>query len=194
MRVHDDKTIIRRAGVSKLNQYQDARDILTEDFFGMCGYCGKNGKRLHQKFHIDHFVPKKRDPDREKDYYNLVLACPKCNLSKANKWPTNDINKPNDGEVGFLDPATAEFDEHIKRNKDGYVMGKTPLGRVMCKLLNLDIRRSDLYWKISLLYRQQDELEHLHRMGKLTNLEKSFYIDSNILLKQYIDNAFEEGE
>lgn len=194
MRVHGDKSITRRMGIEELHHYQEARDILCQDFHYMCGYCGKNGRRMHQKFHIDHFVPKKRAPKRENDYYNLVYACPKCNLSKSDKWPTDDIEKPNDGITGFVDPATDEFDKHMIRNKQGYVVGITLLGQNMCRLLNLDIRRTDLYWKISRLYEQQDKLEYLYSQGKLDEREKNFYIETNMILKHYIDEAFEEGE
>lgn len=194
MRVHGDKTIERRRGITGLNHYSDARDILEEDFHFLCGYCGKNGKIMHQKFHIDHFVPKSLDSDRENDYYNLVLACPKCNLSKSDKWPTEDINVPNDGKTGFVDPATKQFDEHIERNSEGFVVGITPVGENMCSMLHLDIRRTDLYWKIDRIRKIEDQLEELFWDKKLSDNEKDFYIIINSLLKSYIDEAFDKGE
>lgn len=194
MRVHGDKTIERRKGITELNHYADAREILEEDFHFLCGYCGKNGKIMHQKFHIDHFVPKSLDPDRENDYYNLVLACPKCNLSKSNKWPTRDINVPNDGNIGFVDPATEQFEEHIERNSEGFVVGITNVGKNMCSMLHLDIRRTDLYWKIDRIRKMEDRLELLFSNGELEEKEKDFYIEINIMLKSYIDEAFDKGE
>lgn len=68
------------------------------------------------------------------------------------------------------------------------------MGKQMCKLLNLDIRRSDLYWKISRLYQQQERMEILQKQGKLSSEDKDFYIESNRFLKQYINDAFETGE
>lgn len=194
MRVHEDKVIRRRLGILNLEKYQDAKEILVEDFHGLCGYCGKGCGIMHQKFHIDHFVPKSLDKSRENDYYNLVLACPKCNLSKSNKWPTEDIDTANDGMVGFVDPATEEFDKHLARSEEGFVVGITTLGKNMCHSLNLDIRRSDLYWKISRIYQQQEKIETLFLQGKLAEQEKDFYIRSNIFLKTYIDEAFFKGE
>lgn len=194
MRVHGDKTIERRKGITGLNHYADAREILEEDFHFLCGYCGKNGKIMHQKFHIDHFVPKSLDSDREHDYYNLVLACPRCNLSKSNKWPTRDINVPNDGNIGFVDPATEQFDEHIERNSEGFVVGVTPVGKNMCSMLHLDIRRTDLYWKIDRIRKLEDRLELLFSNGELEDEEKDFYIEINMVLKSYIDEAFDKGE
>lgn len=194
MRVHGEKIIVRREGVTQLGHYRDARPQLEEDFHFLCGYCGKDGRVMHQKFHIDHFVPKSIDRERENDYYNLVLACPKCNLAKSDKWPTKDRCRPNDGTRGFVDPATSEFDDNVKRVKSGYVVGKTDVGRNMCEMLHLDIRRTDLYWKISQLKEQQEKLEELYGKNKLTEKEKNFYIELNILLKKYIDDAFDKGE
>lgn len=194
MRVHGDKTIARRKGIIGLNHYKDAREVLEEDFHFLCGYCGKNGKIMHQKFHIDHFVPKSLDPDRKNDYYNLVLACPKCNLSKSNKWPTEDKDVPNDGSIGFVDPATEQFDEHIKRNSEGFVVGVTSVGKNMCSMLHLDIRRTDLYWKIDRIRKLEDRLEQLFSNGELEDEEKDFYIEINMVLKSYIDEAFDKGE
>lgn len=145
MRVHGDKVIRRRKGISELKKYQDGREQLEQDFHYLCGYCGKDGSVLHQKFHLDHFVPKSLDKSREKDYYNLVLVCPRCNLYKSDQWPTGDVAQPHNGKEGFVDPANPEFDEHMERNEKGYVVGKTCVGNSMCHMLHLDIRRTDLY-------------------------------------------------
>jgi uncharacterized protein (TIGR02646 family) len=192
LRGHGDKTITRRPNVGALNDYKDARKFLTEDFGYMCGYCGKNAYIMHEHFHIDHFVPKKLDPDRINDYYNLVLACPKCNLTKSDKWPTKDKDCPHDERIGFVDPATPEYDEHLERNEDGYIVGTTALGKQICNNLNFDARRTDLFWKIKKLYAVQDELENVRE--KLTKEELQYYMDTNKLLKKYIDEAFEMRE
>lgn len=194
LRVHGDKVIKRRGGVKGLKHYSDAKSILEQDFHFLCGYCGKDGKLMHQKFHIDHFVPKSLDAVKENDYYNLVLACPKCNLAKSNKCPTNDPKISNDGKVGFIDPATEEFDDNMGRNEQGYVIGKTAVGESMCQMLHLDIRRTDIYWKISQLREVQEQLEKIYMEDRLSDNEKNFYIEINMLMKKYIDDAFEQGE
>lgn len=194
MRVHGDKIIRRRKGILELKKYQDGRELLEQDFYYLCGYCGKDGNVLHQKFHLDHFVPKSLDKNRENDYYNLVLACPRCNLSKADKWPTGDIMQPHNEKDGFVDPAVPEFDEHLERNEKGYVVGKTPVGNSMCNMLHLDIRRTDIYWKAAQLKRQLKELEKLFQEGKLTERQKDIYIETNMIFNEYIDQAFTKGE
>lgn len=194
MRVHGDKIIERRKNVTGLKHYSDARGILEEDFHSLCGYCGKNGRVMHEKFHTDHFVPKTLDPARINDYYNLVWACPQCNLSKSDKWPTKDKGISNDGTKGFVDPADKQFDEHVKRNEEGYVVGITPVGKSICSMLHLDVRRTDLYWKIDRLRNMEDQLERLFIEGRLGIEESHFYIRINMLLKSYIDEAFDKGE
>lgn len=193
MRIHGDKIIRRRSGVSGLNDYRDAKPYLKEDFANMCGYCGKNSDIMNEKFHIDHFVPKSLDGEREKDYYNLVLACPKCNLTKSNKWPTKDKNITNDGKIGFVDPASKEYDEHVERDEQGFIKGITSLGNNICRNLNFDVRRTDLYWKIQQLYQIQAEMEKIGA-ANLDEDELRFYMKSNIFLKRYIKEAFEKGE
>lgn len=194
MRVHGEKKLHRREGVEQLRYYKDARSILEEDFHFLCGYCGKDGKVMHEKFHIDHFVPQSLDENRKNDYYNLVLACPRCNLSKSDKWPTRDKNKPCNEKEGFVDPASVAYDKHMQRNEEGFVVGVTSVGNSMCNMLHLDIRRTDLYWQIGRLRDILIELEKLYEEGKLTELEKDFYIETNRLLNQYIDEAFIKGE
>lgn len=194
MRVHGDKVIRRREDVSELEHYRDGREWLEQDFYNLCGYCGKDGSVMHQKFHLDHFVPKSMDKDREKDYYNLVLACSRCNLSKSDKWPTGDVARSHNGDVGFGDPATPEFDEHLERNEKGYVVGKTPVGNSMCEMLHLDIRRTDLYWNAAQLRIQLKKLEKLFLEGRLTEQQKDIYIETNMIFNEYIDRAFIKGE
>ena len=192
MRVHGDKTIRRRVSLVQLDNYKDAKSLLLEDFHNMCGYCGKNSVIMKEKFHIDHFIPKSFAPEKKEDYNNLVLACPKCNLTKSNKWPTGDKAVANNGEIGFVDPATDAYDYHMERDEHGYIKGITPLGRNICKSLNFDVRRTDLYWKIQTLYKVQEELEAISL--QLDEDELRYYMECNIFLKKYIEEAFEKGE
>lgn len=194
MRVHGDKIIRRRPGIVQLDRYEDAKPLLQEDFCGICGYCGKDSQKMFQRFQIDHFVPKSRAPKREKDYYNLVLACAKCNQIKSDKWPTQDIQLPHDEEKGFVDPATEEFDQHLERNEAGYIVGLTPLGKSICKQMHFDIRRTDLFWKVSQLYEQREKLERLFKQGVLREIEKDYYIRINIVIREYIEKSIAEGE
>lgn len=192
LRVHGEKVISRRPNIVGLRDYRDAKDLLLEDFGNMCGYCGKNSRIMHERFHIDHFVPQKIDEERKNDYYNLVLACPKCNLTKSDKWPSKDKNVAYNDTVGFVDPAGSEYDDHMERDEAGYIIGKTDLGKQICYNLNFNIRRTDLYWKIQKIYAIQDELEKVQK--HLEKDELLFYLKTNEFLKKYIDEAFLAGE
>ena len=60
------------------------RRILFEEFENeRCFYCGKKLSNDGQKVHVDHFVPRAFIKDDK--MWNLVLACPNCNLQKNDK-------------------------------------------------------------------------------------------------------------
>lgn len=67
---------------------------LAEDFNHRCAYCDDidrfNGE--YRAYHVEHFAPKDKFPKLKHDYSNLLYACPYCNGSKSNKWPSNDAN------------------------------------------------------------------------------------------------------
>ena len=63
------------------------RKILFEEFENdTCFYCGKKLSNDGQKVHVDHFVPRAFIKDDK--LWNLVLACPSCNLKKNDKLPS----------------------------------------------------------------------------------------------------------
>lgn len=60
------------------------RRILFEEFEQKsCFYCGRELSNDGQKVHVDHFVPRAFIKDDK--MWNLVLACPTCNLKKNDK-------------------------------------------------------------------------------------------------------------
>lgn len=56
---------------------------------GKCFYCKK---KVHDKYHVDHVVPLSKGGEDSLD--NLVIACPKCNLSKSNSLLEEWNNRP----------------------------------------------------------------------------------------------------
>ncbi len=64
------------------------RRILFEEFENeTCFYCGRKLSNDGQKVHVDHFVP--RTFIKDDKMWNLVLACPTCNLQKNDKLAEN---------------------------------------------------------------------------------------------------------
>lgn len=82
----------------------------------------------------------------------------------------------------------------MERNEEGFIVGITPVGKSMCQMLHLDIRRTDLFWQINKVREMLTKLEILFINDKLSELEKDFYIKMNMLLNQYIDESFIKGE
>ena len=156
-KVHDVK-IIRRTEYEKKSNYREYKDILVEDFHGLCGYCGKRREYLLDKYQIDHFAPKSKFKDIKNEYWNIVLACPNCNRLKSDKWIGDDFKIPNDGEKGFVDPATDEYCSHLERDENGNIVYKTDVGKYMYDVFKFNIRPTRLFWKLDKLIRLKNIL------------------------------------
>lgn len=193
MRVHGNTTIQRRSYDDEIAQ-QSARKMLEEDFGGLCGYCGKNGTGLRERFHVDHFVPQRLDTNRVRDYSNFVWSCPKCNLIKSDQWPTGDKAIPYRDGIGFIDPASPEFDQHLFRTAEGRIEGRTELGKQMCRLLNFHLRKTELFWKVDQLRQQIEEMRRKHADGTLSGDGYKYYVDVDIMLNKILDAMYIEKE
>lgn len=193
MRVHGEIKIMRRTYEKEIGQ-QSARKMLEQDFSGLCGYCGKNGVGLREHFHVDHFVPQALDASRIKDYSNFVWSCPKCNLIKSDQWPTKDRAVPYRENIGFIDPASEEFDLHLFRSEDGRIEAHTELGKQMCRLLNFHLRKTELFWKVDQLRLQIERLREKHLNGSLSPDGYKYYVDVDIMLNAMLDAIYIERE
>lgn len=177
-RVHGDIIVKRRVGVKAKSTHTGFKKILQEDFEYICGYCGKDSRLFKENYQIDHFIPKSIHKAGKGDYYNLVYACRKCNRNKWDKWPTGDINKSHDGNIGFVDPVLPEFDMHLKRDGNGKIIPITNVGRYMISELRLDLRRTDEVWAIMNLAKKREKLE------KIIDRKKD-EVDSDELMNYY---------
>ena len=72
------------------SRWRDFRNVLSQTFFGLCGYCERTTKG-----EVDHFKPKRTFPDLVYEWSNWVFACHECNHSKLYKWPSG----------GYVDPC-----------------------------------------------------------------------------------------
>lgn len=152
MRVHGSLKIKRRE--LTITDWRSHKAELEEDFLGICGYCGKHFKATICDSQIEHFIPKKKYPQYENKYSNLILSCKVCNNKKRSDWPSNDPlkNITDDGKAGYVDPATDEFDNHLERTSDGTIIGKTDVGRYMAKRFGFNYRPISENHKIKELY------------------------------------------
>lgn len=142
---------------------------LAEDFNHRCAYCDDldkfNGE--YRAYHVEHFAPKDRFPDLKYDYSNLLYACPYCNGSKSNKWPSNDSKVNVVGNEGFLDPCEDEYYKHLHRCADGSIGYDSDLGEYIYRELNLGLLRHKILFKKGELYKL------IHMLGAKIEKEKS---------------------
>lgn len=81
---------IQKTCKEKFDDEKKYRDILKKDFSDRCCYCNMPGGLVTTPYHIEHFIPKKafegKRDSLKTDYQNLMWSCPKCNLSKGDKY------------------------------------------------------------------------------------------------------------
>lgn len=178
LRVHGDKVIRRRTNYKKQNNIQAYSSILEEDFHNMCGYCGKELDIIPCPSQKDHLIPKHEAKKRGRNdlltsYENLVFTCRVCNRKKWNNWPLDTIEQLNDGEKGFVDPASEEFDQHLARNEKGEIVSLSKVGQYMYSIFDFENRLTDVWWKISQIEKLINEIDQMIEEDEsLENLRK----------------------
>ena len=193
MRIHGDKIVMRRSDVEKRSPYSKYLDILREDFAGICGYCGKSEYVTRNTFEIDHFIPRKYAPELEEDYSNLVYSCYECNRKKSSKWPSKDKTMQFLDGIGFVDPVSVEYDEHVERDVQGNIIGKTVAGRYMVQIgFEFDKRPMREIYKAMLLIEKKQQLRH--KMQSVSSDKLYEYIEVDQLLEQLQQTLFAKKE
>lgn len=195
IRVHGNKKIRRSENIQYSNNYLIYKEQLVKDFRDLCGYCGKNRNYFFDNFQIDHFRPKSKYPDLKNDYNNLVLSCPICNRNKSDDWPTNDKNVYHNDSIGYVDPASKEFDEVFYRDEDGNIFSNYDYGKYMITKLKFDIRPIKELWKLERLYQAKKNINQKIKQGKISMDEyRDFYEISNEIDELTRFLKYEEGE
>ncbi len=179
-RVHGQYNIIRRCNVKEQSDYRKYRDDLREDFFHICGYCGKLEEVTKHGFEIDHFVPIKIDGSKKTKYNNLVYSCFTCNRKKSSDWPTKNTDISNNGIIGYVDPADQEFDKHLERNTQGKIIAKTSVGAYMVKKLKFDTRPIRTIYKLNMLVYKKRQLSEMIKTIKKDDMIKYIEIQEEI--------------
>jgi uncharacterized protein (TIGR02646 family) len=192
-RVHGTTKISRKTDVKQMNPYGKYRDSLREDFGRICGYCGKSEVVTKNTFEIDHFIPKRLAPEKENDYSNLVYACYECNRKKAGKWLSEDKDIQFVDGMGFVDPATDEYDKNLERDEEGNIIGTTPAGKYMVEIgFEFDKRPIKEIFKAMLLIEKKHQLEE--KIKTLSSDESQQYIEFSMALEQFQQTLFDYKE
>ncbi len=194
-RVHGSVKIRRSMNIPSVNNYLSYKQQLIIDFKDLCGYCGKNRRYFFDNFQIDHFRPKSKYPELKNDYTNLVLCCPICNRNKSDDWPINDLNLYHDDSIGYVDPASEEFDKVFFRNETGDICSNYDYGKYMITKLKFDIRPIKELWKLEKLYQTKKIVDQKIENGNISKDEyKNFYQISKEIEELTRFLKYEEGE
>jgi len=106
----------------------DIRLLLIEDFHKNCGHCGINitkSKNPDTKTHVDkgdvdHFLPKRRFPEKTYDWLNYIWSCKSCNQSKKETYPLlNPCSEEDCQQIVFIED-TGEYvlSDAVKNDKN----------------------------------------------------------------------------
>ena len=122
---------------------QATRQALFIEQTGQCVYCGRGiDLEEHNRYHIEHFRPRKRYPDSELAYGNLFLSCgPQQRQGSAQPTCGNEKKAWFD-EACHVEPAPEEAcQRYFVFASDGGIWGNgSPEADQMIRVLNLNHR------------------------------------------------------
>jgi uncharacterized protein (TIGR02646 family) len=130
----------RRSDIPVLDNFQEYKPYLRQDFHYVCVYC-----RVHENelggpriFTVEHYRPKDHFPYLLTDYTNLLYACAVCNSFKREDWHDGD---PLTCEKGYLDPCQHDYDMYFSYTAEHKIEGRISCARYMIKRLRLNRRQ-----------------------------------------------------
>jgi hypothetical protein len=103
---------------------------------GRCEYCRMSQSLQGATFHVEHIVPRSRGGTTTDE--NLALACPGCNLRKADRIAT--VDPLTNSEVPLFHPRRDRWADHFEW--DGIrLVGTSSVGRATLVALELNHAR-----------------------------------------------------
>lgn len=180
------------------NQSNKKRLII--DFEHKCAYCDDLDKYAggSKTYHVEHFAPKDKFPELEFYYDNLLYACPYCNISKSNKWPSDQYSVNVVDNIGFVDPCNHEYNEHLKRENDGSIGFKTDLGEYMYYELKLYLQRHQLIYNLNRINEKikevRGEIDKRKKLQKKVDDLEILYRELCVVFYEYYDVFSENVE
>jgi hypothetical protein len=114
-----------------------------------------------------------------------------CNLAKSNKWPTNDANVPNDGNMGFVDPTLLEYSNLFERSAEGDIIPKqgNKLAAFIIIELNLWLPFHAKMWRFEMLKSFENQLKALPH-AKRTERVNDKIAELAMAISELIDDIF----
>ena len=114
----------------------ESREFVTLRAGGRCEYCQMHQSLQGATFHLEHVIP--RILGGSSELGNLALACPSCNLHKADR--TSGSNPSNSEVIPFFNPRQDNWNTHFDWD-DVTLIAKTEIGRVTIQALDLNNER-----------------------------------------------------
>ena len=108
----------------------ESREFVTLRAGRRCEYCQMHQSLQGATFHLEHIIP--RILGGSSELGNLALACPSCNLHKADR--TSASNSSNGEVIPFFNPRLDDWDDYT-------LIAKTEIGRVTIQALDLNHER-----------------------------------------------------
>jgi hypothetical protein len=104
---------------------------------GRCEYCGKPENVNTFSHQVDHVIPE--DHTGTSEYINLAWACFRCNNGKGRDIAS--IDEETKQLTPLYNPRTQNWNDHFEMNAEAVIVGKTPIGRVTVRLLEMNRER-----------------------------------------------------
>jgi hypothetical protein len=150
------------------------RLIIRQRAIFACEFCGVTETDTGGELTIDHFRPQTKDGTDDPD--NLLYCCNRCNLYKADYWPT----QPNDPILWH--PRRDPIETHLLLLADGTLYPITPIGTFTLKRLRLN--RAPLVAYRLRKQSQADEHRLLERYRELVSVLERLHQQQVALLEE----------
>ena len=111
----------------------ELRQFVRERAAGRCEYCGLRQEQEPLRFHIEHIQPRQHDGGDAAN--NLALACHHCNLRKGTNLA--GVDPQSQQLTRLFHPRLEDWTEHFTE-EDGFVWGKTDVGRTTVRVLRMN--------------------------------------------------------
>lgn len=143
---------IKRTCQKAFEKPSSYRPYLEKDFHDRCCYCNMPQNLITSPFHVDHFIPCKIFKGKRDtlwtDYENLMWSCPKCNLSKGDKYQGDFMSIPGIVNELFYNPTVTDYNEIFYRNEYGGIDSDDEKGREIIKRLKLYRPIHNMAWLV----------------------------------------------
>jgi hypothetical protein len=121
--------------VSKYGKYKPELRLEAKE---KCVYCAIHENALGgaDSFHVEHYKPKSKFVDLEKEFENLFYACAICNRFKGNDWPREPIH--NHSLPSYPDPKLVDYNKLFHVDADGVIHGNFIASKYMIEKVVLN--------------------------------------------------------